>query len=54
MRLFIESTSLEMLEIIESGDYIPTIEQPMHQVVINLDQRPAMVVRQIPRNEWID
>ena len=32
IRLFIESTSLDMWEIIENGDYIPTLEQPAPQV----------------------
>ena len=31
MRLFIESTSLDIWEIIENGDYIPTTEQPVPQ-----------------------
>ena len=54
MRLFIESTSIDMWEIIENGDYIPTIEQPVPQVVIDLDQPPPIVVITIPRNQWID
>ena len=43
MKLFIESTSLDIWEIIENGDYISTVEQP-----------PPVVVRTIPRNEWTD
>ena len=30
------------------------IEQPMPQVLANLDQPPPVVVRTIPRNEWTD
>ena len=29
IRLFIEPTSIDMWEIIENGDYVLTIEQPM-------------------------
>ena len=54
MRLFIESTSLDMWEIIENGDYMPTVEQLVPQVVIDLEQPPPVVVRTIPRNEWTD
>ena len=38
MRLFIESTSLDMSKIIESGDYVLTSEQPIPNVAANLDQ----------------
>ena len=54
MRLFIESTSLDMWEIIEKGDNIPTIEQPMPHVVADPDQDPLVVVREIPRSQWTD
>ena len=40
MRLFIESTSLDMWEIIENGDYISTFEQPVPLVDANPDQAP--------------
>ena len=42
MRLFIESTSLDMGELIKNRDYIPTIEQPVPQVVVDLDQPPLI------------
>ena len=42
MRLFIESTSIDMWEIIENGDYVPTIEQPVPHVVADLDQAPPV------------
>ena len=54
MRLFIESTSLDMWEIIENGDYIPTVEQPVPQVVADLELPPPVVVRIILRNKWTD
>ena len=54
MRPFIESTSLDMWEVIENGNYIPTIEQPMHHMVIDLDQPPPVVVKGLPRNQWTD
>ena len=54
MRHFIESTCLDMWEIIENGDYIPTIEQLAPQVVADPEQPPPVVVRTIPRNEWTD
>ena len=38
MRLFIELTSIDMWDIIDNGDYIPTIEQPEPQEGANLDQ----------------
>ena len=44
MRLFIESTSIDMWEIIENDDYIPTVEQHVPQVVANPDQPPPVVV----------
>ena len=44
MRLFIESTSLDMWEIIENGDYIPIVEQSTPQVVADLEQPPLVVV----------
>ena len=44
MRLFIESTSIDMREIIENGDYVPTVEQPMPQVVADPDQPLPVVV----------
>ena len=37
MRLFIEFTSLDMWQIIEKKDYVPTIEQPVPHVVANSD-----------------
>ena len=48
IRLFIESTSIDMWEIIEDGDYVLTIEQPAPQEVIDLEQPPPVVVRTIP------
>ena len=51
MRLFIESTSIDMWEIIEDGDYVPTIEQPMPQEATNPEQPPPVVFRTIPRNQ---
>ena len=54
MRLFIESTSLDMWEIIENGDYVPTIEQSMPQGAANPEQPPPVIVRTILRNEWTD
>ena len=41
-----------MWEIIENGDYIPTIKQPAPQVVTDPDQPPLVVVREVPRNQW--
>ena len=52
MRLFIESTSLDIWEIIENGGYIPAVEQPVPQVVADLEKPLHVVVRTIPRNEW--
>ena len=43
-----------MWEIIENGDYIPTTEQPVPLVVADPDQPLLVVVRTIPRNQWID
>ena len=43
-----------MWEIIENGDYIPTIEQPIPHVVADLDQAPPVEIRVIPRNQWTD
>ena len=54
MRLFIESTNIDRYEIIENGDYIPTIEQPVPYVVANPDQAPPVVVKVITRNQWTD
>ena len=54
MRLFIEFTSIDMWEIIENGDYVPTIEQPVPHVVADLKQAPPIVVRTILRNQWTD
>ena len=54
IRLFIEFTSIDMWEIIENGDYIPTIEQPVPQVVADPDQPPLVVVRLVLRNQWTD
>ena len=54
MRLFIESTSLDMWEIIENGDYIPIVEQPAPQVVADPEQPPSVIVKTISRNEWTD
>ena len=42
------------MEIIENGDYIPTVEQPMPLVVANPDQPPPIIVTIIPRNQWTD
>ena len=50
MRLFIESTSLDMWEIIENGDYVPTMEQPIPQAVADPDQPPLVIVRLVHRN----
>ena len=44
MRFFIEYTSIDMWEIIENGDYIPTIEQPVPQMVADPDQPPLVMV----------
>ena len=49
IRLFIKSTSLDKWEIIENGDYIPTIKQPVPHVVADPNQPPVVVVRVIPR-----
>ena len=54
MRLFIESTSLDIWKIIENGDYIPTVEQLAPQVVADPEQPPPVVVKTISRNEWTD
>ena len=54
MRLFIESTSLDMCEIIENRNYVPTIEQPVPHVVIDLDQHPLVIIGVIPKNQWTD
>ena len=54
MRLFIESTSLDMWEIIENGDYVPTTKQYVPHVAADLDQPPPVVLRLIPRHQWID
>ena len=54
MRLFIESTSIDMYEIIENGDYVPTIEQPVPQVVADPNQAPPIVVKTILRSQWTD
>ena len=54
MRLFIESTCLDIWEIIENGDYLLTTEQPVPHVVANPDQPPPAVFRVIPRNQWTD
>ena len=37
MRLFIESNSIYIWEIIENGDYVPTMEQHVPQVTIDPD-----------------
>ena len=50
MRLFIKSTSIDMWEIIENGDYIPSIEQSVPHVVVDPDQPPLVILRVIPRN----
>ena len=52
MRLFIEFTSLDMWEIIENRDYVPTIEQLVSYVVADPDQTPVVIVGVIPRNQW--
>ena len=54
MRLFIDSTRLDMWEIIENGDYIPTTEQPVPQEAADSEQPPPVIVRTILRNKWID
>ena len=54
MRVFIESTSIDMWEIIENVDYVPTIQQLVPHVVADLNQAPPVVVRIIPRNQQID
>ena len=54
LRLFIKSTSIDMQEIIENGDYIPTVEQPVPRAVADPDQPPLVVVTIIPRNQWVD
>ena len=54
MRLFIESTSLDMWEIIENGDYVPTTKQYVPHVAADLDQPPPVVLRLIPRHQWTD
>ena len=54
MRLFIESASIDMWEIIKNDDYIPTIEQLVPQVVTDSDQVPPVVVKTILRNQWTD
>ena len=54
MRFFIEFTNLEIWEIIENGDYVPTIEQPMPHVITDPDQPPPIIVGVIPRNQWTD
>ena len=54
MRLFIESTSLDMWEIIENGDYSLTVEQLVPQVAADPNQPPLIVVRVILRSEWTD
>ena len=51
MRLFIKSTSIDMWEIIENGDYVPTIEQLVPHIAADLDQAPPIVVRVIPKNQ---
>ena len=43
-----------MWEIIESGDYIPIVEQPAPQVVVDPEQPPLVIVKTIPRSEWTD
>ena len=52
MKLFIKSTSLDMWDIIENRDYIPTVEQPVPQVVADQELTPLVVVKIIPKNEW--
>ena len=54
MRLFIESTSIDMWEIIENDDYIPIIEQLVPHMVADDDQSPPVVVTTIPRTQWTD
>ena len=54
MTLFIESTSIDMQEIIENGDYLHIVEQPAPQAIADPEQPPPVVVRTIPRNEWTD
>ena len=49
MRLFIESTNLDMWEIIENEDYVLTIEQHVPHVVADLDKPLPIIFRVIPR-----
>ena len=50
MTLFIESTSIDMWEIIEDDDDVPIIEQPMPHMVVDPVQVPQVMVRLIPKN----
>ena len=52
MRLFIESTNIDIWEIIENGDYVPTIEQLVPHVVVDPYQSPPVMVRVILNNQW--
>ena len=52
MRLFIKSTNIDIWEIIENGDYVPTIEQLVPHVVVDPYQSPPVMVRVILNNQW--
>ena len=52
MKLFIESTSLDMSKFLKNRDYVPTIEQRVPQMVADPNQPPLVVVKMIPRNQW--
>ena len=52
MRLYIESTSIDMWKIIENGDYILTIEQPVPHVVADPNQASLVEVKVIPITQW--
>ena len=54
MRLFIEFTNLDMWEIIESQDYVPTFEQPIPSVATDPDQPAPAVVNVLPRHQQTD
>ena len=41
-----------MWKIIENGNYVPTIEQLVPQMVANPDQASPVVVKVVPKNQW--
>ena len=43
-----------MWKITKKGDYVLTSKQPVPNVVVDPDQPAPMVVRMLPRNQWID